>query len=267
MARNEKTPWKILRRKITVATDSTVDDPDWQGLNDNPNQITAVVGGTTSNGVYSITATWVTGKKVFSATGSFDRQAGETDADIADELNTALAAATATDPLTGATIALTSYLTSTVDSATLTLVPVDKTIDIWITVVDPGTATITLAPDAKLPITAPAPYVAGDQKTQPNVIRISTHCLNSSGAVVDPASSNFDLELVEVATVNVLGSDGNWTTVERVVGSSVDADIPVGQAYDLPISGAHAWTLRLINVDALPATTTALEVIYRTLVG
>ncbi len=267
MAKLANTPWRLLRRKIAVATDSTVDDPDWQGLNDNPNQLTAVVGGTTSDGVYSITVTWFVGKKIFTATGSFERAAAETDAQIAAELETALDAATATDPLTGASVALSDYLTVSVDTATLTLTPVDKTIPMWFSWVDPGTATILFAPDLQLPICAPAPFVAGDGKDQPNIITISTHCLNASNVVLDPASSDFDIEVVEIATVNVLGSDGNWTTVERVVGSAVDTEVPVGCAYDLPISGSNAWTVRLLNVDALPATTTQLEVIYRTNVG
>lgn len=241
--------WKLMRRHS-----GTADDPDWAGLNVHPDlHATALVGGTASNGVYSIqvTGTDADGAAV-DFTASFTRAAAETSAQVADELNDDFQAALAT------TLARV-FVSTSLSTATITFVIVEGA-ELTFTVVDPGTATITMTYDGR--VTRDVATSFPSQLGPTTQLALKVFARNSSGVLLARSNCTFNLQLVDVF-------DRDHPTLGAGTGAAVgvsDTTAVTGAALNRPITVAcngGRVTARLTTIANAPATTDNFEVWYR----
>lgn len=259
------TNWTRLRLKI-----GTGDDTDWRGTQVTPNTLTALVGGTTDDGVYSITLTGRVhtrrgGHLDVNATVEFDRQAAENDDTIASELNTALAAATIT---ADSSITLASVgITATVSSATITIV---FSPDAYITATstDPGTGTITWALGTTVPISASAPHYARGGVSSPTGVVIQVSAMDDAGeTLLDPedggADQTFTFEAVEICTVERFDANGIRQYHQRIASIETVTGALLNTEYVLQLRGAKHWSVRLLTFANNITNVDSYEIAWR----
>lgn len=237
--------WKLLRETGVTA------DPDWLGEITDPDTLIFTVGGTTGDGVYSITfaITRKNGDPVETVVASFDRSDSETDAEIA----TALIA----DAVTELNTDRHNYLIATADNASgegrLTL---DPEFNYAITFIDPGSATIT-APHTSFPITAGMPY--DNHRGEGMATKLTVVVLPLDGGVEQAAGSGtWDLELIEMLPRVDRTSE---TVIKR---AATVNDHPLRLVYSFSVSGMKRWTLRLSDPTSLPSGNDETQIWYRT---
>lgn len=258
------TVWKRLRLKV----DPTADDADWAGLQLTPNRLTAVVGGTTAAGVYSITVlgkVWKPGHNRMGPidvnfTATFTRAGAETDAQIADELENDFDAGTVT---VGSSVTLASVgITADVSSATITIV-FPPHCELTITTVAPGGATITLPEGAIMPITASAPHFKRSGEDSVTGILCCLFNMDDAGATLLVPGGTVTVEAVELIELETVNDRGDRTYAYRVAGLGDTASVAFGVPFVVPLRGAKFWTLRIHTDAALTANTDSIEVVYR----
>jgi hypothetical protein len=233
------TGWKLLR-----ALNSDGDDPDWLGDLLDPDTMLLTVGGTASDGLYEVTFTSADGSIV--VVSSFDRQAGESNA----EIGTALAAEIATD--------MASYISSaTSDTAVISAVwgRADEALipKFTVTLSAPGSGALSLAPGVTWPITAQLPYELMQNFGTATSVRVVAVAVDSSGDVL-PHEGTANLTLVEM----IRRPDGSFVAVGD---TAVAADI--GSIDANTINGADRWTLRVDTIANESGSLDTLELWYR----
>lgn len=240
------TYWQRLRLKL-----GTDDDADWRGTQVTPNTLTAVVGGTTSNGVYSISLVGTILKPHgatldVNTTVSFDRQAAEDDGTIAAALNTALATATINP---GSSVTLASQgISAAVNSATITLTFPPEAM-ITTSSVDPGTATITWPLGQIVPVVASAPHYTRGGESSLNAVVVQVSAMDDAGeTLLDPedggSDQTFVIEAVELAFVERL-INGRRVLQQRIASIETITGALLNTEYVLQLRGARYWTVRL----------------------
>lgn len=257
--------WKRLRLKI----DPTADDPDWRGTAVTPNRLTALVGGTTTAGTYSliITGKYVSpeGKQLdIAATIPFVRTA-ETDAQIATGLDTAFDLATIR---TDSPVLLTALgFSCSVSTATLTILFPPGFYG-TLTNSAPGSATITQAIGSIMPICASSPMYGRAGSSSPNGVTIEWVCFDDVGGTIQLAPGTgtqptMTLQAIELAEVETVNADGSRSYSYVVGGTAVLASTEPNTPYELPLRGAKYWTVRMLTDANLPAGTESIGIIYR----
>lgn len=259
------TTWKRLRLK----TDPTTDDHDWVGNQVTPNRLTAVVGGTTTAGVYSLR---LQGKVYDSKRNAqFDvdftatiTRAAETDAQIASNLSGDFA----TGFLTAASAVLLSDvgITASVNSATVTML-FPPGASITATATAPGSATITMGLGTVVPVCASAPHYGRSGESGMNGVVVAVYPMDDAGAtLLAPGTGTqmtFDMQGIEICEVETVNDRGDRTYTTRIARTTTLTGCIVGNEYQIPMRGAKFWTVRILN-DADPTTNIdSLEVIYR----
>jgi hypothetical protein len=249
---DQMTYWKVLRTKI-----GTTDDPDWQGTQVLPTSITALVGGTASNGDYVLTiegalirpnGTRIPVSEDITAT----RNAAETSAQMAAELEVAAEA--------NATLERLGF-DFTVSSATVTIIaPAGFVGTVSRTV--PGTATITFPLGPDIAALASAPVFAGGRNELGAVVVSVMACDDEGDTPLLPNAYTFDITLIEVA----LYRDPSGVLRFRVQEGETQTDCLLDTEYSLALRGAFYWTVRLLtNADVanVPAGTDSFRVLWR----
>lgn len=253
--------WKRLR----IKPDETTDDTDWQGQQISPNTITAVVGGTTTAGVYSITVTGFivkpTGGQIdINFTATFTR-AAENDNTIADELENDFDAGTANGNASTPTLASLGIVAN-VSSATITITAPPYAY-LTFTASAPGSATITFPLGSSLPITASCPLYDRGALMNANAVVVMWNQLDVSGGTLLPGTATLSLQAIELAEVESTDSRGD-RTYRYVVGAlAVLTGTTPNTPYEIPLRGAKYWTIRMLTDASLTANTTDIEVLYR----
>jgi len=254
--------FKLLRRKI----DPTADDVDWVANQTTPNELTAVVGGTTTAGVYSITVTGFVYPRTGNAltvnfTASFTRVA-ENDATIADELENDFDASTINP---GSTVLLSTVgITADVSSATITMrFPPNSSLTV--TTSAPGSATITLPLGATVPITASSPHYAraGEDSITGSVVYLVQKDGVDGVGLLTPTTATISGQLVEICELETPNSDGSRSYEYAYGGLAVLTGLTFNTPIELPTRGMKYWTFRLLTDSSLTANTSSIEVWYR----
>lgn len=253
---------RLLRRKI----DPTADDVDWRGNQTTPNELTAVVGGTTTAGAYSIT---VTGQ-VYTRTGgtltvdftATMTRAAETDAQIADALEDDFDAGTinAGSPILLSTVGITAD----VSSATITM-RFPPNCSLTVTATAPGSATITLPLGSTMPITASQPHYARageDSITGAIVYLVQKDGVDGVG-LLTPGTATISGQLIELCELETMNSDGSRSYEYSVGGLAVLTGLTMNTPIELPTRGMKYWTFRLLTDASLTANTSSIEVWWR----
>ncbi len=261
---DSSTVWRKLRTKM----DPTADDSDWRANLQTPNRITAVVGGTTTAGTYSITVTgkvWKPGHNNLGPmdvnfTASFTRVA-ETDAQIADELENDFDAGTLT---AASNVTLASVgIVADVSSATITITAPPQC-QLTFTSSAPGSATIVWALGQTLPITASAPHYARAGEDSINGVLVVLNQMDDAGTtLLAPGSGTISLQAIELVEYESVDSRGDRTYTYRTIALPVLTGITFGSPVELPMRGAKWWTVRLLTDSGLDANTDAIEVLWR----
>lgn len=242
--------WHLLRTKI-----GTADDVDWQGTQVSPQSLTALVAGTATAGVYSITLSGEfnlpNGSRIqIDQTLSATRVA-QTSAQMAAELQV-LGAANE--------VFLRYGILVTVSTATLTFqVPPSFRGVLTRTVTAPATITFPLG-DTFIPMPA-APIAAGASKDCGKVV-VSVHAMNGTAFLNPGTAFTFTLVPVEVASYK----DPSGVLQRRVQVGEAIADCLLDTEYTVPLRGARAWSVRLLtNADVadVPVGTDRFRVIWR----
>ena len=256
---DQATYWRRLRLKV----DPTAADTDWRGTQTTPNTLTAVVGGTASNGVYSITFTG----KVYNHRGVQGRQydinvtvsrtrTSETSAQMAGLLE---------DDMDASAALLEAGITADVSSATITIT-FPPGAYITMTASAPGSATITFPLGALMPILASAPHFAragNDSQTGVEVI-VSAMAGATLLAPGTSTQTTFDLQGIELAIIETVDARGDRTYTQRVIGTTVLTGCTLDTPYELPLRGAKYWTARIASIPSNPvATTDSYEIAWR----
>jgi hypothetical protein len=244
--------WKRWRRK-----DDTADDPSWVSLFQDPNALTITVGGTTDDGVYSITVDPQDPRQphLASVTNEFDRQAAETDAQIA----TALEALIAADIAAGGSL-FDYFSDSSVAGEVITLVVKPTAPPFVITLVDPGTATLTIAPDDVFPITRQIVPHRGAEK-RVTALDVCFVPVDSSNVPVDDDNAmTLTAQFVDQVTRAT-----HWepTLVTTVRASAESTGLSIQSSLRIPVHGSEAFGIRLSALTNTPTGYDALEVWYR----
>lgn len=247
--------WKRLRLK----GNTTDPDTDWRGTQVSPHRVTVAVGGSASNGVYSVTITGhvvtLRGAQVrVQETISMTRVA-QTNAQIAAALETN---ADANVDLVGAGIAASSNST-------------DLFLDfppgsfVTITTSAPGSGTLT-ASEPSLPILASAPHFAGSRNDVGKVVVMVLAKDDAGATLLAPGTgtqTTVDVQIVEVAVVKDISSSGVASYRQVIGGSVVLADQNLCVPIELPVRGAGYFTVRLLNFADAVANTDSYEIIWR----
>lgn len=258
---DSSTVWRRLRLK----PDPTTDDHDWQANLVTPNRITAVVGGTTTAGAYSINVagkiyTRTGGSLTVDFTASLTRVA-ETDAQIADGLEDDFDAGMINP---GSPITLASQgITADVSSATITILAPPNA-SLTFTATAPGSATITFPIGSTLPITASAPHYARAGEDSINGVIVVLNQMDDAGTtLLAPGSGTISLAAIELAEIETVDSRGDRSYAYRTISLTTLTGITFGAPVELPMRGAKWWTVRLSSDSGLDANTDSIEVIYR----
>lgn len=254
--------FKLLRRKI----DPTADDVDWVANQTTPNELTAVVGGTTTAGVYSITVTGFVYPRNRAAltidfTATITRVA-ETDAQIADALEDDFDAGTIN---AGSPVLLsTAGITADVSSATITM-RFPPNCALTVTASAPGSATITLPLGSTMPITASSPHYArsGEDSITGSVVYIVQKDLVDGTTLLLPGTATISGQLIEICELETVNADGSRSYEYSYGGLAVLTGLTMNTPIELPTRGMKYWTLRLLTDANLTANTSAIEVWYR----
>lgn len=251
--------WKRLRLKP-----NTTDDADWRGTQVSPHTLTAVVGGAASNGVYSIR---ILGEVIMMDGGrievdvlaSFDRQAAETNDQIAGELE---------DDFDASAVLRKAGIVADVAASTITITfPPGANLRLIGTA--PGAGTITFPLGSLMPIMASAPVYAGSRHPLGNVmIQVSAMDDVAGTILLAPgtgAQTTFSLEMVELSVVEVKDPvTGLISLLTRVTGMQTPlAAQNLNREIPLSIRGAGFWTVRLHTFANAVAGTEAYEVTWR----
>lgn len=255
--------FKLLRRKI----DPTADDVDWRGNQTTPNELTAVVGGTTTAGVYSITVTgfvYPRGRAALTVnfTATLTRVA-ETDAQIADALEDQFDAGTIN---AGSPVLLSSVgITADVSSATITMrFPPNSELTVTASAPSPGTITLPLG--SVMPITASNPHYAraGNDGITGTVAYIVQKDGVDGVGLLTPGTATISAQLIEIAELETVDARGDRTYEYSIGGLAVLTGLTMNTPIELPTRGMKYWTLRLLTDASLTANTSSIEVWYRT---
>lgn len=260
------TRWRRLRLKP-----NTSDDADWRGLQTTPNTLTAVVGGTTTAGVYSITFTGSVAHPKTSErldvnfTASFTRVA-ENDATIADELENDMDAGIVSAAHPGVTLASLG-ITADVSSATITMTFPPSAI-ITATSSAPGSATIVWGLGTVVPITASNPNYARSGNDSINGSAIMVHAFDISDGTVPLApgvgtQTTFSLQLIEICEVETVDSRGDVTIAYRYGGGLVLTGMTLDSPIELPTRTMKYWTVRMHTIANPVTDTSSYEIIHR----
>lgn len=253
--------WKRLR----VKPDPTADDRDWVANLESPNRITAVVGGTTTAGDYSITVTGfavrMSGRIEINRTVTFTR-AAENDAAIAAALEALLDAALASTQASSPSLASLGVVAD-VSSATITITSPPNVYVTW-TASAPGSATITFPLGATLPITASSPMFDRSGEMNANSILVVVHQRASTGATLAPGSGTISMQAIEICEIRDVGSDGQGYST-RYINAPLTGltGVALNAPYEIPLRGAKYWTVRITTDASLSGSVADLEVIYR----
>lgn len=257
--------WKKLRLKI----DPTADDPDWRTLQVSPNRLTAVVGGTTTAGVYSIRVVGKVWKPGQNNLGTIDvdftatlTRVAETDAQIADALEDDFDAGTirADSPVTLASVGITAD----VDTATITMT-FPPNCELTVTATAPGSATITLPLGSTMPITASSPHYARSGSDSMTGVVVVLNQMDDAGAtLLTPGVATVTLTGIEVCEVETTNDRGDRTYAYRYAALTPLTTTPFGTPVEIPLRGAKFWTVRISSDSGdLEAGTDSIEVLYR----
>jgi hypothetical protein len=255
-------------RKLRLKTDPTADDHDWRANLVTPNRITAVVGGTTTAGVYSIRVVGKVWKPGQNQLGTIDvdftatmTRVAETDAQIADALEDDFDAGTIR---ADSAVSLSSVgITADVSSATITILAPPNS-QLTFTATAPGSATITFPIGSTLPITASAPHYGRNGADSVNGIIVVLNQMDDAGAtLLAPGTSTINLEAVELIELEATDSRGDRTYVYRTVSLPMLTDVTFGTPIEIPLRGAKFWTVRLTTDTALDGNCDSIEVLYR----
>lgn len=262
MTSSAATTWKRLRLK----PDPTADDHDWRTNLVSPNRVTAVVGGTTTAGVYSIILTGKIRTKAgamldVNFTATFTR-AAENDATIAGELEDDFDAGTI-NPATSTTLASMGIIAD-VSSATITFLFPPEFYG-TLTAVAPAPGTITFPLGDTLPITASAPLFKRAGEGNVSGVQIILLQKDDAGAtLLAPGTGTVTITPIELCEIEDVSSAG--VTTYRYVSAAFFSPLTTmgfGYPIDLPLRGAKFWTVRITSDSGLDANTDSIEVIWR----
>lgn len=247
--------WNRLR--VMPNSDGLQDDPDWRGLQQSPHTLTAVVGGTASNGVYSIT---IAGS-VVRPNGSVATVNETISMTRTSETNAQIAAALDTDADAN-TVLTTAGITADDSSTTLTLTFPPGAF-VTLTGSAPGTGTLTFPLGTSLPILGSAPHYGGSRYHLGGVIVI-VNALDGDTLLAPGTSTQttFDMELVEVALVRRETSSGPRLET-RIASTATLSGCELAAEYVFPVRGAGYFTVRLSNFADPVANTDGYEVVWR----
>lgn len=221
----------LLREKI----DTGVADPAaWSYLDNDSLRVT--VGGTTSNGVYSITITPETPPSgTTSFTASFTRAAAETDTQIGAALDAALDAllAVASNGIRGARLADYVSAVSNASGVVSIVFKPDMPCRVNVSLVDPGTATLTPSPSSTyFPITRDflgwSPTVGARSK-----LEFTITAVDSSGNALDPGTATVDLTVRRMLPALTSGGP------VEVSSATTQTAFPVGGSYRVAAGGGR----------------------------
>lgn len=258
------TNWKLLRLKP-----NTSDDADWRGLQTTPNQMTFLVGGTTTAGIYSINLSGVVltnqGLQVkvdFTATIT---RVAETDAQIAANLEADFDAGTANP---GTSVLLSSLgIVASVDTATVTIVfPPGAYITATVTAPAPGT--ITTALGTVVPICASAPHYSRGGESSPDSVVVQVTAMDDAGATVllpedGGTDATFVLVGLEICVIETVNTDGSRSYSYRYAETETITGALLNTEYALSVRGAKWWTVRLHTFANPVDNVDSYEVIWR----
>lgn len=255
--------WKRLRLKI----DPTADDPDYWGTQVTPNRLTALVGGTTTAGTYSLIITGFyippegRAQVEINATISFVR-AAENDSQIATGLDTAFDLATVRPGCS--TRLIDCGFSCSVSTATLTILFPPGFYG-TLTNSAPGSATITQAIGSAMPITGSASLYGRAGSSSPNGVTVMWNCYDEADGTVllAPGSATASLQAIELAEIETPNADGSRSYTYVVGATAVLAATTPGTPYELPLRGAKYWTVRFLTDANLPVGTASIGIIYR----
>jgi hypothetical protein len=256
---------RLLRRKF----DTTTDDVDWRANQTTPNELTAVVGGTTTAGVYSIN---IAGKVYPRTGGSLTvdftatiTRVAETDAQIADALEDDIDAGTinAGSPVLLSTVGITAD----VSSETITMrFPPNCSLTVTVTAPAPGTITTPLG--TVMPITVSNTHYSrsGEDSITGSIVYILAK--DDLGAtLLAPSTATISGQLIEIMEIESTDSRGDRTYAYAYGGLAVLTGLTFNTPIELPTRGMKYWTFRLLTDASLPAGTDAIDVVHRTHAG
>ena len=253
MSSNREFHEVLLRTKNDTGT---ADPAEWTWLE--PDSLRLTVGGTTSDGVYSITITPVSPPSgVTSFVATFTRGAGETDAQIATELYNdlvTLLAVTADGAPRGSV--LSDYVSAVSDDGageiTIEWNP-DAPCKCSVTLVDPGTATITPSPDDSLwPISrrylGHVPVQVASTSIEVTIIPI-----DSGGDTLDPNGATVTMTCYRVIETPPANPSASHTF--QGVSTQVQTGAVIGRGYPFNGNGGRFT----IGVSTITGTITGLD--------
>ncbi len=267
--------FQVLRYKgpettVTNGDDIGLDDPDWHAEQVNPNSGRYEVAGTASAGDYIITCTPVDGAPAASVT--FDRDASQTNAQIAtglaSEANTAVAADLQGKDGPG----IAGFIRSATSPSTgvVRIVYRQRPVDFVVSLTAPGSGTLThyVAADSqsdgnRFPTARAIPF---DRRRQlgPNTnVEITVVGITTAGAVVAPGNCTYSMEMLEV----IPRKADNGTELDDAIASrGEDAGTPLGSVHTFQCNGAHAIGVRMHTIANEDASVDRFEIRYRAVV-
>lgn len=237
--------WKLLRTKV-----DTADDPDYAALYLHPNSATYTVGGVTANGNYTITIAGVA--------NTFDRQAAETDAQIATELYDLIVA----DMASGGS--LYDYVESiTDDGAGVLTITYKVTRERFVVSTSaPGGASITAAPADTFPIVAGLPYYRG-ALGQMSVIELAFVAVDATDGNVLPDDNAMTMTVQIIETVKRATTQARAALGVGITSTAALAAASIRNKVRVELNGAIHVGLRLSTLANTPTSFAELEVWYR----
>lgn len=250
--RHGQARWRHLR---TVPV-SALPDADWVADGIDPDTLVLTVGGTASDGEYSATFTRGATPGQLNAAATFERDSGETDADIAEELEDALGVLAKPVDQNGSEGPL-HYLVRDISrsSAAISVVlqpyisqPFDMVTDA------PGAGTL-VANRTQWPITAGLPTASGNNVGTPSFVEVALIPLDTNGLPVAPTGTVTATPIIMIPRPKSEPRDVARAGQSLVVG--------LGQIFEIPVNGADRWTVRLSGADSLPGSATHIRVEYR----
>jgi hypothetical protein len=246
--------WARLRLKADVATD----DPAWVTNQVDPDSFEMVVGGTPTNGNYTMTLTPEDGSGAIANT--FNRAAAEDNTGIATGLTAVIAARIAGSGI------LSPYLRASTSAVAIiqTLVRIDDLPGprrFQITTSAPGPGTLTFGPDDIFPITRRFAMFQTPPGPVSNM-EISFVPTAAGNPVPNNAGLQFDVEVVE--RIDRAAALDDPALAVGVTRSSTATAHSVEEKIVIPNNGSEGLGVRIFNITGPPTPSfDAIEVLIR----
>lgn len=251
--------WKLLRIK-----DDTANDPDWADTQVDPNSFLLTVGGTASNGNYTVNIVPVDPTRS-TVTNTFNRAGGETNAQIADQVEQLLTA----DLAAGGT--LDDYLESATDdgAGVITVIVHPNAPPFTVTTSAPGAGTLTVSPDDTFPITRVGKFFRG-QLGDMSRLEVAFIPIDSSGnPLEDDNGMTFNVEILDtiIRASQPIGIRGAPLTSDTyavgVTSSTTSTAHAVNDKLTVEMNGSTRFGVRLDTLTNTPTGYDALEIWVR----